>query len=358
MLNHFLSRVFSHMLVALTSSHAALYLSQTNPFSRFCHVSIAPLRYLWKSTPRNTMANLSASAIFNVKDMVFAITGGGTGIGAMMAKALDANGAAKVYIIGRRLEKLQEVAALAMNNSIIPLQGDITSKESLQQIAEKIKSEVPYVNTVIANSGTMGPTLDLLPKSPTPSLAQFHEFLWNTPMSEFNETFMINSTAMFYTFLAFLPLLDAGNSHVESPTKKTGVKSQFVVTSSIGAYSRRPGAGFAYAGSKAAVVHMVRQMSTMMCPYGIRVNSIAPGIYPSDMSAFTTGGGESTKEGALPQAMVPAERAGSEEDMAGAILFLSSRGGAYVNGNILITDGGRLSLVDGVPSHPPLTKVD
>lgn len=106
-------------------------------------------------------------------------------------------------------------------------------------------------------------------------------------MSEFNETFMINSTAMFYTFLAFLPLLGAGNAHVESPTVKlgTGIKSQFIVTSSIGAYSRRPGAGFAYAGSKAAVVHMVRQMSTMMIPYGIRVNSIAPGIYPSDMSA-------------------------------------------------------------------------
>jgi NAD(P)-dependent dehydrogenase (short-subunit alcohol dehydrogenase family) len=95
---------------------------------------------------------------------------------------------------------------------------------------------------------------------------------------------MINSTAMFYTMLAFLPLLDAGNKDPSSPTIKTGVKSQFIATSSIGAFSRRPGAGFAYAGSKAAVIHMVKQLSTNLVPYQIRANVIAPGIYPSVMS--------------------------------------------------------------------------
>lgn len=77
------------------------------------------------------MAHLAASELFSVKDMVFVITGGGTGIilnpvfmlhnkvintgiGAMMAKALDANHAAKIYIIGRRVEKLQEVVASAV----------------------------------------------------------------------------------------------------------------------------------------------------------------------------------------------------------------------------------------------------
>jgi NAD(P)-dependent dehydrogenase (short-subunit alcohol dehydrogenase family) len=130
----------------------------------------------------------------------------------------------------------------------------------------------------------MGPTLDGLPKEPTPSLEEFHSFLWNTSMESFNDTFMINSTAMFYTMLAFLPLLDAGNKHLSSPTLKTGVKSQFIATSSIGAFSRKPGAGFAYAGSKAAVIHMVKQLSTNLVPYHIRANIIAPGIYPSDMS--------------------------------------------------------------------------
>ena len=130
----------------------------------------------------------------------------------------------------------------------------------------------------------MGPTLDALPKDRTPSLEELHSFLWNTSMETFNDTFMINSTAMFYTMLAFLPLLDAGNKHPSSPTIKTGVKSQFIATSSIGAFSRKPGAGFAYAGSKAAVIHMVKQLSTNLVPYQIRANVIAPGIYPSVMS--------------------------------------------------------------------------
>ena len=56
------------------------------------------------------MADLDAGTLFGVKDMVFVVTGAGSGIGAMMAKALAQNGAAKVYILGRRLEKLEETA--------------------------------------------------------------------------------------------------------------------------------------------------------------------------------------------------------------------------------------------------------
>src|ERR1700733_10251327 len=143
---------------------------------------------------------------------------------------------------------IQAHPTVQVNKSIFPIQGDITSKESLSAVAEKVRSESPFVNVVIANSGTMGPTLDALPKDRTPSLEELHSFLWNTSMETFNSTFMINSTAMFYTMLAFLPLLDAGNKDPSSPTIKTGVKSQFIATSSIGAFSRRPGAGFAYAG--------------------------------------------------------------------------------------------------------------
>lgn len=120
--------------------------------------------------------------------------------------------------------------------------------------------------------------MDKLQKDPLPSLETVHEFLWKTTAEDFNHTFMINTTAMFYTFLALLPLLDAGNKRGHHS------HSQFIATSSIGAYSRRPGAGFAYAGSKAAVIQIVKQLSTWFAPYRIRANVIAPGIYPSDMS--------------------------------------------------------------------------
>jgi NAD(P)-dependent dehydrogenase (short-subunit alcohol dehydrogenase family) len=205
----------------------------------------------------------------------------------MMAKSLDANGAAKVYIIGRRFDKLEEVASQAINKSIIPIKGDVSKKESLAECAARVASETPFVNVVIANSGAQGPTINDLPKDRTLPLAEFHEFLWKPSFSEFNEAFEINSTAMFFTMVAFLPLLDAGNNHKSSPTLETGVKSQFIITGSIGSLSRRPGMGFAYSASKAAATLMMKQISTMLVPYHIRANIINPGIYPSDMSAVS-----------------------------------------------------------------------
>lgn len=63
------------------------------------------------------MGNFKVNNLFSVKDMVFVITGGGSGLGEVMALALDANGASKVYILGRRQASLDKVAAKAVRNS-------------------------------------------------------------------------------------------------------------------------------------------------------------------------------------------------------------------------------------------------
>jgi NAD(P)-dependent dehydrogenase (short-subunit alcohol dehydrogenase family) len=205
----------------------------------------------------------------------------------MMANALDANGAAKVYILGRREEKLKEVADKALNKSIIPVKCDVSIKQSLADAVARIGSETPFVNVVIANSGSQGPTVNGLPKDRTPTLDEMYQYLWKPSYEEFNEAFEVNSTAAFYTMVAFMPLLDQGNNHKLSPSLKTAVKSQFIITGSISSLSRRPGMGFAYSASKAAAGLMMRQISTMMAPYHIRANILNPGIYPSDMSAVS-----------------------------------------------------------------------
>lgn len=132
-------------------------------------------------------------------------------------------------------------------------------------------------------------------------------------MADFTQAFEVNTTACFYTLVAFLSLLGKGNESEVS--RLSGVKSQFIVTGSIGAMSRRPGMGFAYAGSKMAVslsplilhsekehmkkrreranneflwqmIHIVKQLSTMLADWrlDIRANCFCPGVYPSDMS--------------------------------------------------------------------------
>jgi NAD(P)-dependent dehydrogenase (short-subunit alcohol dehydrogenase family) len=123
---------------------------------------------------------------------------------------------------------------------------------------------------LVANAGLSGPSLQgLAADAPIEDVAG-HMLGWTT--ESFNETFAINTTGVFFTAASFLTLLDAGN-------KNGGLKqkSQIIVTSSIGGFNRNPLVGFAYGGSKAALTHITKQLSTFLGPYRIRANIIAPG---------------------------------------------------------------------------------
>jgi NAD(P)-dependent dehydrogenase (short-subunit alcohol dehydrogenase family) len=164
-----------------------------------------------------------------------------------------------------------------------PIKADVTSNDDLSAAAAQIKAETGFVNAVIANAGIIGPTHTELPKDTTPSIEELQSFLWKTPQEEFTNTFAVNTTAMFYTCVAFLSLLDAGNKDKNSPTIAKGIKSQFIAISSLTGF-RRPVASFPYPGSKAAATHIVKGLATYFLPYHIRANVIAPGIYPTDLS--------------------------------------------------------------------------
>ena len=98
-------------------------------------------------------------------------------------------------------------------------------------------------------------------------------------------------------------------------------------------------------------MHMTKQLATLLVPYDIRANCIAPGLYLSEMTEgmMKSQGREESHnvEGNWPKEVVPATRTGDESDMAGVVLWLCSRAGAYVDGNVVISDGGRLGVVPG-----------
>ncbi|KAF3067191.1 Rhamnolipids biosynthesis 3-oxoacyl-[acyl-carrier-protein] reductase [Daldinia childiae] len=272
--------------------------------------------------------------LFGVKGLVVVVTGGGSGIGLMMVNALESNGAI-VYVIGRRKETLEKAAATAKHGNIRIIQGDVSNKADLERAVAEIKSAVGYVNVVVANSGVPGPTMGALPQNP--SISDFRNFVFGWDTAEFNNTYAVNSTGVFFTVAAFLELLDEGNKRGNLKQK-----SQVIATSSIGAYNRVPAAGYAYGSSKAGVVHMMKQLATALVPYGIRSNVIAPGFYPSEMTEPLL---QKRPTQEWPKSVVPEQRLGDQEDIAGAILFLVSKAGAYINGNVLVTDGGRLGVV-------------
>ncbi|KAL5318363.1 hypothetical protein ACEPPN_013423 [Leptodophora sp. 'Broadleaf-Isolate-01'] len=208
------------------------------------------------------------------------------GTGLMMAKALEENGAI-VYIIGRRLESLEKASSQAKHGNIILLRGDVTSKEDLSAPVTEITNRTGYINVLIANSGISGPILQSLPADA--SLSQLQDSPWTTGPNDFDKTFSMNTSAVWFSVVAFLGLLDEGN-------KRGNVvqKSQVVATSSIGGFNRVALAGYAYAASKAGTTHMMKQLATSLVPYGIRSNVITPGIFPSEMADDVIGKIEKT----------------------------------------------------------------
>ena len=214
----------------------------------------------------------------------------------MIAGALSSAGASKIYILGRRLEKLTSAATLHEN--LIPIQCDITEKASLQAAVERITTDVGYINLLVANSGILGPTASF---SSNASIQELRKNMFeDTSMQGFTQTFHVNATATWFTLLAFLELLDEGNKRAVNGGKREGlgafgaplilggkvpaIQSQVIVTSSIAAFLRESMCVPGYAGSKAAIAHLVKHASTGLAAHEIRVNALAPGCMSSFLS--------------------------------------------------------------------------
>ncbi|PYH77563.1 short chain dehydrogenase [Aspergillus uvarum CBS 121591] len=294
---------------------------------------------------------LDSSTLFRVDGIVAVITGGGSGLGQTMAHALAANGARRVYILGRRQDALATTAA-AYPGVIVPHPADVTSKPALQAAVDRITSETGYVNLVIANAGTIGPAVRF---SPTASLAELRQTLFTDfSMEGMNDALGLNITAAFFTMTAFLELLDAGNARalaggygkpLQEGSAVPAIQSQVIFTTSISAFSRHWSSAPPYLASKVAVMQIAKHASTQLARFGVRVNALAPGIYPSELAAGLINTRNPEEEPFEDQRFIPARRFGGDEEMAGAILYLASRAGSYSNGSILVTDGGRLSVM-------------
>ncbi|KAF8956979.1 hypothetical protein BDZ97DRAFT_1670614 [Flammula alnicola] len=327
------------------------------------------------------MSPLHPSTIFDVGGLVAVITGGGTGIGLMMATALENNGAT-VYIVGRRFGVLEKAAS--ENNKfgkIIPVEGNITDRDSLLAVVDVVRARHGYVDLLVNNAGIARNLYphplpapqdgsDMItpprsrPASPVtrasmPSIKAFQTVLWDTGSPEdFAETFATNVTAVYYTTIAFLDLLHQGNirrQRFASPAESNGHSnghsprppyhtSQVLSVSSSGSFRLDSKVlSPSYTLSKGACTHLGKLLANLLAPWGIRSNVLAPGVWPSEMTTCPTP--SFTLDPFVLADTVPLRRMGTQEDMAGTILFLASRAGAYVNGAVWLVDGGRVGTV-------------
>lgn len=269
--------------------------------------------------------------------MVALVTGGGSGIGLMATQALAVNGA-KVYITGRTKEKLDRVAELYSKDipgQIIPISADVTSKQSIQKLVDEISAKESKLHILINNAGISSPTQNTDPADPK----KLQEELFNNQSTaqEWEECMRTNVTQLFFTTTAFLPLLNKGteDEHAWSST--------VVNISSISGLVKSAQHHFAYNASKAAAVHLTKMLAHEITSsqLKIRVNNIAPGVFPSEMTAE---GSDEKQKSTLPkekfEGKVPAGRPGKDEDMGSAVLFTVSN--QYLNGQTIVVDGGYL----------------
>lgn len=283
------------------------------------------------------LSDLSAQSLFNLKGWVTVVTGGGTGLGLMTARSLAANGA-KVYITGRRAEKLKdaELQDSTTDGSIIGIQMDCTDKQSIQQGVKSIAKKEKYINLLVNNAGitscNYGP--GGMPQDDVKAVSE--AMMNNQTFDDWTSVYKINAASYYFTSVAFLPLLVA--------TKENGyaVSGSIINISSISGITKESQNGqFSYNASKAACISLTEQLAVDLKrpDLEIRVNTIAPGYFPSEMTDTNSDSGK-PKEHFRTKWGVPFGRAGHAKDYAQAVLNFATN--EYTTGSTLVIDGGWL----------------
>ncbi|KAJ7221498.1 hypothetical protein GGX14DRAFT_353661, partial [Mycena pura] len=261
------------------------------------------------------------SSLFNVQGKIVLVTGGGSGIGKMIAAGFVTNGAT-VYVAARKEQQLkeavQDLRKLGGGGKVDYIVANIGSKAGCEALVAELKRRETKLHILVNNSGiTWG--------------APFHDF---PEEKGWDNVFAVNVKSIFYSDLT--DYLTKGAT-VDDPGRVINISS----TDSVVPWSENLMSGdghgtWSYQPSKAAVNHLTTQLAVKLGPSQVTVNAILPGFFPSKMTAFglKTAGEEVISMGQ------PTGRLGKTEDMVGVVLFLSSPAAAHVTGAQIIVDGG------------------
>ncbi|KAI1498020.1 hypothetical protein F5X99DRAFT_394893 [Biscogniauxia marginata] len=297
---------------------------------------------------------LSAASLFSVKGWVAVVTGGGTGVGLMITQTLAANGA-KVYITGRRADVLETSARIhgslerlgPQGGSIVPLVMDVTSKDSIKKAVEEISQKESYVNLLVNNAGVWRGR----PKArPADGPEAFGDAMFAQELEDnWQNSFLTNSTSLYFVTAAFVPLLSKAQS---GPTGKIGS----VINNSSGSGNLRMTqyGQYSYNASKAAANHITRQMAFDLSHenINIRVNGLAIGYFPSEMTADGSNDEnessydvEKFRKSAQDMGARIVKRMGTPQELASVVLTMATN--EYMWGTIVLLDGGFTLTVAG-----------
>lgn len=252
--------------------------------------------------------------IFNLTGKVALITGASSGIGKACAIAL-ANQGAKVALAARRIDKLKELAASLSEKGreVLPIQIDVTKKEEITAGVSQVVATFGRLDILVNNAG----------------IAEFTPFLEITEEA-WDKTLDTNLKGYF---------LVAQAGAREMAKNKWG-RIVNIASIAMGGV----GVGFSniahYCASKGGVVALTESLACELAPMGILVNCIAPGVIETEMTKSIVDNPEQLRT-FLPR--IPLNRIGKPEEIASAVVYLSSEEASYITGATLVVDGGWLA---------------
>lgn len=258
---------------------------------------------------------MTPDTLFSLRGKTALVTGGATGIGRMAAEGLM-NAGARVLIASRKGEACEAVAAelnaMGAPGTVEGFAGDVGSEHGVDALVAEVRGRVETLDILMNNAGCT----------------------WGAPLGKFpfvawDKVMQVNVSGLFHLTQELIPLLQASAS-VDDPARVVNVGSVMgEVPMGDGAYS--------YAASKAAVLHLSKILAKELAGRHITVNALAPGPFVSRMTAFATA--DETMRDKV-GSDVPLGRVGRDDDIAGCMLFLCGRGGAYVTGAVIPVSGG------------------
>lgn len=259
---------------------------------------------------------------FSVRGRTALVTGASSGLGVTYASALAAAGA-NVVVAARRSERLRAVAEKieADGGIVLPVVCDVTDPTQVDELVDRTCRQFDRVDILVNNAGSIadgGPMPERLPHLAV------------------EQVLRVNLLGTWY-----------GCRAVGARMLADGRGGSIVNIASVAGLGAHPGFPVGYSASKAAVVNLTQNLAVMWAERGVRVNAIAPGWFPSEMAdPFLEPHAFSRHELSLQ----PMGRIGDPDELVGAMLFLASAASSYVNGHVLVVDGG-VSASWGAPRY-------